>query len=409
MPLPPRLALPPARLLVVSLVALACGCARYQPAPVNPQLALAGSLPAAGPLGFEEAVRWTVEHNPELRALRSRVGAVGAPPGEPVEVGAGANEDGRANVGASIEALSLLGIGPRAADRSVAAARRSEAWALHHERARALAVDLAEAFAVERALTSLPQPEYEVDVSAFIQAGLESSAAETATSATRAEWDAEVALREAERASNRSGFARLLGLGTHTAPPMTLESPDWPVVPEPAPAALTAARADIQRLVAAFEVADAELRRAVAGQYPGLLLEPEVALDPTALFGAVRLRLPIGAGAQVRAAQCAREAARADVEAGVLAALDEARRARAAHHGATVALRSARLRAEASVQVLRAARTHLEASSGSVIDVVFAADAVVAAARALREASVEEARARVRAAAAGGWPRPPTR
>lgn len=393
--------------ILVACVALAVGaCASYRAAPVDPQAALRGAGPGPGPLGFEDAVRWSVEHNPELRALRSRVGAVSVPLGEPVEVGGGANEEGRANVGLSLEALSLLGIGPRGADKRVASSRRTEAWALHHERARGIAVELAETFAVERALASLPEPEYQVDASAYVQAGLETGAAETATSATRAEWEAEAVSREAERTSNRSVVSRLLGIGAG-APP-SLESPDpaWPPVAESTPAALIDARADIQRLVAAFQVADSELRRAVAGQYPGLVLEPEIALDPTALFGAVRLRLPVGATAQVRAAECAREAARAEVEVGVLAALDEARRAWARHRRALAVLSAARTRAEASGQLLRATRARLEASTGSVIEAVFAADAVVAGARALRESSIDEARARVRAAAASGWPGP---
>jgi hypothetical protein len=353
--------------LLAACAALTLGsCVSYRAAPVHPGEALRSPSPGPGPLGFEDAVRWSVDHNPELRALRSRVGAVGVPLGEPIEVGAGANEDGRANVG--------------------------------------LAVDLAEAFAVEGALAALRDPDSKVDASAYVQAGLESGAAETAASATRAEWAAEAAAREAERTSNRSAVARLLGIGEGASPTLRLPDPQWPAVPEPTPAALIAGRADIQRLVAAFEVADAELRRAVAGQYPGLLLEPQVAFDPTALFGAVRLRIPVGASAQVRTAECAREAARADAEAGVLAALDEARRARARHRSALATLAAARTRVDASGQILRATRTRLEVSSGSVIETVFAADAVVAGARSLREASIEEARTRVRAAAAAGWP-----
>jgi hypothetical protein len=68
------------------------------------------------------------------------------------------------------------------------------------------------------------------------------------------------------------------------------------------------------------------------------------------------------------------------------------------------ALSAARRRADASSALLSSSRLRLEVASGSPVETVLAADAVVDASAALRAALLEEARARVRAARAAGWP-----
>lgn len=390
---------------LVAIGFLGGACTPYRPAPLDPAAPLRAAGPAPVPLTYEDAVRWSLSHNPELLALADRAHAVNLrPAGEPVELGGGVDEDGRWSVDLSAEALSLLGLGTRGAERSLARAARCEAVLRHHERARVIAAELAEAYAIEAAFATMTEPEYRVDASAFVRAGLETGAAEAATAATAAEWTAEAATREAERATNRSAIGRLLGIARGTPPQLRLPDASWPVVPEATPEAVIAARADVARLVAAFETADAELRRAVAAQYPGLLVEPGLALDPTSLFGALRLRIPVGAAAGVRSAEAAREAARHEAEAGVLLALDEARQTRARHRETVALLAAAHVRLDASRQLLASTRMRLETSTGSVIEAVFAADAVVAAARGHREAVIAEARARVRAAASTGWP-----
>jgi hypothetical protein len=381
-------------------------CARYRASSLDVERPLrAVASPVATAWTYEEAVRHAVLENPDLVALRARAAAVNlSPPREPIEAGGGVDSDHRGEFSVSLDALSLLGLGTRPYERALACARRNEAMLAHHARAREIAGEIAEAFAVERALATLAEPDYRVDVGAFVRAGLESGAAETASAATAANWDAERAARVAESRANRLAFARLLGLAPGTEVRLTTVAADWPAVADPTPSALIAARADVQRRVAAFETADREIRLAVERQFPSLILEPGVAVDPTTLFGAVRLRLPVGMSSEVRALEAAREAARADVESSVLDAVREAGEAKARWGATGPALAAARKRVEAAAALLKGSRLRLEVASGSPIETVLSADAVVDGAVSLRTALLDEARARVKAARAAGWP-----
>lgn len=397
----------PAVVLAAALALL--GCAQYRSAPLDPERPLrASSAPAStAPLSFDDAVRFAIEHNPDLVALRARAAAVDLDPArEPIEASAGTDSDHRGEFGVSLDALSLLGLGMRPYDVALACARRSEAMLAHHARAREIAGEIAESFAVERALGTLVEPDDKVDVSAFVRAGLESGAAETASAATAASGDAERAARVGERESNRIALARLLGVAPGTVVRMAPVAPNWPEVTRPTPAQLVVTLGEVQRRIAAFEVADREVRRAVQAQYPSVMLEPGIAMDPTALFGAVRLKLPVNLAPEVRALESAREAARADVESAVLDGVREADESRARWTATGPALAAARKRVESSSALLKGARLRLEVSTGSPIETVLSADAVVDAAVAVRAATVDEARARVRAARAAGWPSP---
>jgi hypothetical protein len=383
------------------------GCAGYRAAPLDLERPLRVTVPAPFLVTFEEALRLAIERNPDLVGLRARATAVNVnPPPEPLEVGAGVDSDHRGEGSASLDALSLLGLGTRRADRALAFARRHEAWLAHHERVREVAREIAEVLAVDRALSSLSEPDLAVDASLYVRAGFESSVAESLAEATRSDWKAEVDQRAAERTAIRLQLVRLLGL-----PPGAAVSPapvpeNWPPVPDPSPAVLIRTRADVQRRVAAFEVADRQLRRAVVAQFPSVVLEPEIAADPTSLFGAVRLRLPVGAKSEVVAADAAREAARSEVESAVLDAVRDAGQSRARLVAAGSTRAATRRRLGASSELLRVGRTRLQVQEGSVIELVLTADAVVDAARADREAALEEARLRVRAASDAGWPTP---
>ena len=399
-----------ARLSLLVAVAVAVGCVPYRPSGVDVDRPLRAQPTPGSPLAFDAAVRYAVEHNPDLLAFRSRATAVNTnPPREPVEASAGADSDHRFEASLTLDALSLLGIGRRPAELALACARRSEVWLAHHERAREIAGEIAEAFAVERALREISTPSVEIDTSAYVRAGLESGVADAAAKATKSDWAAEDAARSAERRSNRAVLARLLGLASADAigdladPAGDSKSP-WPTVAEPAPAALIRARAEVQRAIGQFEVADRELWKAVTEQYPTIKLEPSVAADPATFFGAVRLVLPVGAASEVHARESAREAARQDVESEILDAMEEATESRARLGAAQVALSAALKRFDASRSLFRASRTRVEVASGSVMETVFAADAVLAAAKGVREASLGAARARVRAARAAGWP-----
>lgn len=392
-----------ALLLPLSLPA----CVRYRPAPVSPPGLLAAvEAPPAGPLAYDAAVRWAVLHNPELRALAARAAAVNVDPAaEPIGVGAERDMDGRYATMLSFDVLSLLGVGPREAERGLARARRSEATLAHLERARDVAGELAEAYAVDRALAEVAAPDAPPDPRAFVAAGIEVAASERIAAAVVRAREAELSTRTAEARTNRVELARLLGARPEQAPAPVAPAPDWPAVPTAAdPQAVLAARADLQRLLAAYETADAELRRAVAAQAPGLELEPGLAADPTTAFGSVRLRLPVGADREVLAMEQAREAARHDLEAGLLAALADAETARLGFEAARQRLDAARARLAADQDLVRTARARLDAGEGSALELVMSSRDAVEASQMLREATVETARARVRAARAAGWP-----
>jgi outer membrane protein TolC len=408
---PARISFPLSALLLTS-------CVAYSPRLADPtSLAAEAASPPAGPLPWEAAVRWAVDHNPDLLALRARAAAAaGVPPGEPVEVEAGVDMAQEPEAVLSFDVLSILGIGPRGAEFALARARGCEAWMRHHERAREIAAALAEAYEVERALAALSEPEIALQAEAYVKAGLEPAAAETAARATISRRQGELAARTSERLRNTLEILRLLGARSD-APVDPAPAPGaarWPDVaglwdcdaPDPRRSALVAARADVQRALASFEVADREFAKAVAAQFPGLVLSPGVGGDPLNLFGHVALRLPFGASSEARAAECAREAARLEVQGVVLDAMKEAGQACAENLAARARLEAARAQAQASEEVFKSSKARLEATGGSFFEVVFAAGAVVDASRDLREAAVEEARARVRAARALGWPGP---
>lgn len=407
-----RLALRP--LVAGSLFAtllLAPGCVRYRPAPVSPpSLALATTAPPRGPLAYDDAVRHAVLHNPTLRALRARAEAVNLePPAGPIGVGVERDMDGRVASSLSFDVLSLLGVGPRQAERALARARRSEAALTHLEEARKVAGDLAEVFAVQRALADLLPPDEAPDPRAFVDAGLEVAASERVAAAVGQARQAELAEREALRRMLRAAAARLLGARPDQAPELALAapiSPAWPEVPAASWPAVVAARADLQRLLAAYETADAELRRAVAGQVPTIEVEPGLASDPTKAFGMVRLHLPVGADREAVAAEAAREAAREDLVAGILHALADAETAAAELAAAETHVGAARARLVADDDLVRTARARLASGDATSLELVMAVRDAVEASGALREAVVAAARARVAAARAAGWPGP---
>src|SRR5262245_8307146 len=111
-----------------ALAALLLGaCVGYRPAPLDVDRPLREALRPPDLATFEAAVRFAVEHNPDVLALRARAIAVNVdPPKEPIEVGAGVDADHRRQADASLDVLSLLGLGTRPSERALACARRSE-------------------------------------------------------------------------------------------------------------------------------------------------------------------------------------------------------------------------------------------------------------------------------------------
>jgi outer membrane protein TolC len=180
--------------------------------------------------------------------------------------------------------------------------------------------------------------------------------------------------------------------------------PPWPAVPPADATRLLAVDPEVQRRLAAHEVARGDLARAHAGKYPRLLVNPSVAFNPAYFFGAVSLELPIGAEAEVCAAVARVDSARLAVRAAVLEALEKAEAAAEESRAADELERAARAQFDASARLADAERARVETQGEGFTEAVLSANMVVQATRGLREAAVAAARARVRAALAAGWP-----
>jgi len=379
-------------------------CVSYQAAPVDVEATvLDAPTPPEGALPYAKAVEWAVLHNPDLLALRQRAAAVNVSvPPVPPELEAGIDSDQNPEAILVLDVFSLLGIGRRGADKALARARRNEAWMRHHERAREIASEIAEAYEVERVLAALPLPAVAFDPTPYVRAGFAPASAEAVMRAAAESVRAEGERREAERETNRLALLRLLG-ATPLAKVEIATAP-WE---EPPPAewrTVLRTRADLQRQLASYEVAEGEFRRAVAEQFPALRISPSVGGDPVGLFGAVGITLPVGASKEARAAESARDAARLELQGAVLDALRDALTSRRAAAAATSGLAATRARRAAQEEILRTAMAELEGRSGSFLDVVFAVEGLVDAATAEREAALDEARARVQAARDAGYP-----
>jgi outer membrane protein TolC len=302
--------------------------------------------------------------------------------------------------------LSLLGIGPRAAERALARALRSERICAHHERARALVGELAEAFAVERALRGLEPPEAALDIEAFESAGLASKSVLAAARSVRAEGEAERRILDAQWQDARREIARLIAAAPDAALDIAPVGDGWPSLAEPDRQRLVLARGDLQRLLASWRVADRRYRYAVARQYPNLVVGLGTNVDMRTPMQLVRLELPLDAPAEARAASHARDAAFHRLDAGVLGAMHDAESARLGLVESEAMLESSTERQRAARALLRAQGALLETTPTALGAYVLVAGREIDAAHQVREAAVAAARARVRAARAAGWPAP---
>lgn len=399
-----RSLLPGVALLAASLV----GCVQYRPLSTSPARQ-AETLPDApvGALEFQAAVALLIERHPELVALRIEADAVNADP-HPVPLSAetrlGDGDVG--NTWLAAEMLSVLGIGPRPAARWWARAVRKERWLRHHERARALVGELAEAFAVHAALDAIPATTEAPDVAPFDEAGLLSDAVRTASDAVRREVQAESAQWTLARERARLRIAALTGARAEATPVPVARDASWPAIAEPNARELMLARGDLLRLWGAFAVADRRFRLAVAKQMPDVVLRLGGNVDLETPLQILTLRLPLEAPREASAAACERHAAAARVRAGVHAALEEAALTKSDHAAALARLDAARAQQDAARALVTAERARLDTDPNALPAWVRATQRRVQALRALREAVQAEARARVNAARAAGWPAP---
>jgi hypothetical protein len=350
-------------------------------------------------------VEWAVLHNPDILALRKRAAAVNVSvPTEPPEFEAGIDSDQNPELTLVLDVFSLLGMGRRGADKALARARQNEAWMAHHERAREISYEIAEAYEIERVLASLPMPDAAFDPAPYVRAGFAPASAEDVMRATAESLRAEGRRREAERAANRLRLLRLLGASPLAAVEIAPAGSPWPEAPPADWRAIVKSRADLQRRLASYEVAEKEFRRAVAEQYPALVVSPSVGGDPTDFFGLVAITLPFGASKEARAAEAARDAARLEIQGAILDGLRDAEAARHEAAAAEAEFSAATMRRAAQQEILRTARAELEGREGSFLDVIFSIEGLIDAAAAEREAALGEVRARLAAARAAGWP-----
>jgi hypothetical protein len=379
-------------------------CVSYEAAPVDVEkTVLDAPAPPAGALPLDKAVEWAVLHNPDLLALRQRAAGINVSvPPTPPELQAGIDAEQNPEVILVLDVFSLLGTGRRGADKALARARQNEAWMRHHERAREIAYEIAESYEVEHVLASLRLPTVGFDPAPYVRAGFVPASAEAVIRAATESVRAEGERREAERSANRLALLRLLGATPFAKIEIAAAEAPWPEPPQPDWRIMLKARADLQRQFASYEVAEAEFRRAVAEQYPALVVSPSVGGDPIEFFGSVGITLPIGAAKEARAAESARDAARLELQGAVLDSLRDAEAARLDASAAASGLSAARARAAAQEEILRTAMAELEGRSGSFLDVVFAIEGLIDAAASEREAAIEEVRARLRAARAAG-------
>ncbi len=377
-------------------------CVSYKAAPVDVEATvLDAPAPPGGALPYDKAVEWAVLHNPDLLALRKRAAAVNVSvPPVPPELEAGWDSDRNPEAVLVLDVFSLLGIGRRGADKALARARLNEATMRHHERAWEIAAEIAEAYEIERVLGTLPLPKAAFDATPYVRAGFAPASAEAVMRAAAESVRAEGERREAERAANRLSLLRLLGASPLAE--IEIATAPWPEPPAPEWRSILKARADLQRQLASYEVAEGVFRRAVAEQYPALVISPSVGGDPKGLFGAVGIALPVGASKKARAAESARDAARLELQGAVLDAVRDAEVARHDAAAAASGLAAARARRAAQEEILRTALAELEGRSGSFLDVVFAVEGLIDAATSEREAAIDEARARVKAARDAG-------
>lgn len=390
----------PARLVVGLLVGVVPGCTAYEPADVTLASAAAGLPHHDGPLTFDQAVALAFAHNAELAARAAECRATGLDV-MPTELQGQLQQE---NLALMVDPLALLGLAQRGASARLAEVRGlAAATALATERWRVV-TSIAEVFVASRALAGLPAvPAIDVDVDAVVAAGLASPLAAGGVRAAAVGAEAERRALQAEHAALAADLRRLLGLSPDSRFELLPPPADWPPLP-PADEASVLRRPDLAETLARYEVADAEFRRAVADQYPALMIGPDFALRGSGVDPMAILRWPIGAAGPAAAARERRAAARSRLREAVLAATGEASSAAARHEAAAARARAASASADVAGQALVAAAVALQVEVDAFDRLAEKAPMMVREAMDAREAAMASARARVRAAAAAGWP-----
>jgi hypothetical protein len=386
---------------IAALLALT-SCVAYFESPADPTaIAVEIRQRPGGKFTFAMAVARAFEQNATLQALAARARAAGAVT-TPVELEA-EYRSGTEMLAVMVDPIALLGLGPRGGAIGVVEAEAAvAAQELAAGRWRVLAA-IAEAFAIDEALADLTAPQIPIHADAFERAGLAGPTVAARVRAAQANADAEAVELANARSANLAELCEVLGL-SHQTDIELLPLPEGLLYQPLAADASLLQRPDLALATARFQTADAEFRRAVADQYPSLMLGPEIPLLGNPLEAMAILRVPIGRHGVATAASERREAARAELTAAYLAATREAHHAELESTATTAKLAAATASNLAAEQVLRSAMVAVEVDTDAFDRVAEAADMAVRSAMEHRQATVAAARARVRAAVVYGWP-----
>ena len=384
---------------VVLSTALA-GCVAYEAEDVTLQ-GTAAALPRyVGALTFDQAVALAMAHNGEIKAREAECRAAGLDV-IPTELQGQLQQD---NLALMIDPLALLGLTQRGASSFLAESRAAEAAAaLAQTRWRTMAA-IAEVFAHHRALDGLQQvPLVAVDGEAFAAAGLASPVAIDQVRGAAVAAEAERHAIATVKTTQVADLRRILGLSPASELDLVLPPADWPLVPS-ADEEMLLRRPDLALALALYRTSDAEFRKAVADQYPSLMIGPDVPLRGGAIDPMAILRWPLGAAGPAEAARERRNAARRRLSDALALAANEASSTVAQYEAAAVRERAAITSARASARAFAAATAALQVEVDAFERVSEKAPMAVRDAMEAREAAIALARARVRSAVAAGWP-----
>jgi outer membrane protein TolC len=356
----------------------------------------------------DEAVRLALERSPVLRAAEAEARAAGAERTVP-QTWVGEYRGRNDSTGLMIDPVALLGLGPRGGEIDVAKARHAEALAdLAVARWQTIAA-VTESFLVDASLADAElaaeavEPDFDIDLGAFERAGLASSLAAAQARTARALAESERLEIERTRQEARARVRTLLGLDAGAELELVAIPDDWLQQPRGKPGELLE-RPDLRLATARFERADAAFRKAVADQYPSLLVGPNLSLRGDPLAAMAMLNIPIGMQGRARAARERRQAERDRLEAAFLRAQEEATVADRDLEASHARVAATSLALETSRTAFRSARVAIDFEPNAFDAFGRTALGLQQALASHRQAVVAHARAQVARARAWGWP-----
>ena len=248
---------------------------------------------------------------------------------------------------------------------SVGGSRDSRPSTLATLRWRTIAA-VVEEFLVDAALNNLQVEDLQLDVDAFVSAGLASRVAAQQLLAAQARALSEQAELQRARQINQARLRELLGLPASAELLLAEIDQQWLLQPDGTDQQLLS-RPDLALAAARFQVADASFYQAVTDQYPALQVGPNISLMGDPMRAMAMLQIPIGMHGLAEAAREPREAARADIETAFLQARREATNSDAQLAAANAVASATAAAVQANIAALRSARAALRTTwSGSV-------------------------------------------